>query len=100
MDTLIKRRGFVWYATASVILAFALEASFYSGLWGPTVPDTRPFWLTLINLHGSIVGLLLIGGAIAHAWRRKRPKWAVLMFFVWPLAFVYAFLVDSPWVNE
>ena len=100
MDTLVRRRRFVWYATASVVVAGALEIALAYALWPFPGNDDRPVWLNLINVHGGIMGLLLLGGAATHAWRTKRHKWAIFMLFVWPVAFLYAFLLDTSWVNE
>jgi hypothetical protein len=99
MGTLVERRGFVWYATISVVVALGLEAGVYFGVVR-LADDARPIWSEFINWHGGVVAWVLILAAAVHAWGLNRKKWAVLMLFVWPLAFVYALLAESQWVNE
>ncbi len=99
MIALIDRRAFVWYATVSVAIVFLLQAIIYYDLMDIGADDL-PLWYKVIHLHGAILGITLVLAAVGHAWGRKRHKWSILMFFVWPLAFVYAFLANSHWVNE
>jgi hypothetical protein len=100
MDALVSRRIFVLYATLAVALALALELAFWYRLGDIADPDARPVWLNVINIHGAILLLLMFGAAMQHAWRAKRHKWAVVIFFVWPAAFLYAWLNRTRFVNE
>jgi hypothetical protein len=100
MDALVSRRIFVLYATLGVALTLALELAFWYRLGDITDSDARPIWLNVINIHGAIVLLLMFGAAMQHAWRSRRHKWAAFIFFVWPAAFLYAWLIRTRFVNE
>jgi len=99
MIALIDRRAFVWYATVSVVVVLLLEVLIYYKQLDIAVDDL-PLWFLILYLHSAVLGVTLVLAAVGHAWGRKRHKWAVLMFFVWPLAFLYALLGNSHWVNE
>lgn len=83
MDILILNRKILLFFTSTVVASFLLFER-----------------LDYIGAIGAIFVLSIVFVSLRHAFKRDRFKWFVMMLLFWPLAFVYAFLVDTTYVDE
>ena len=59
------------------------------------------YWWEIVLIVSGITSVFLVrGAAISQAVKRRRFKWVVMIFLIWPLSLLYGFLVNTKYVEE